>query len=197
MRGQVSGGGGLSGRVDRRLRRALGQLRPAVPQPTAVTTLQVSDTPEAELLPEPATHPTAAQRKSFNEEGYLIVDDMLEPGDLAPLLAESRRIVHGVWEGSLPQGDPEVTGLPVFGDEPEKSWAIRGLLSPHLASPIYADYLCSEPVLRYARGFLRQPEERWMMGDCLIFCSPDVEGVPGIGWHRVSAAALLLASKTG
>ena len=60
-----------------------------------------------------------------------------------------------------------------------------------------ADYLCSEPVLRYARGFLRQPEERWMMGDCLIFCSPDVEGVPGIGWHRVSAAALLLASAKG
>ena len=158
---------------------------------------EVCDTPEAELLPEPATHPTAAQRQSFNEDGYLIVDDMVEPGDLAPLLAESRRIVHGVWEGALPRGDPELTGLPVFGEEPEKSWAIRGLLSPHLASPIYADYLCSEPVLRYARGFLRQPEERWMMGDCLIFCSPDVEGVPGIGWHRVSAAALLLASAKG
>ena len=36
----------------------------------------------------------------------------------------------------------------------------------------------------YARGFLRQPEERWMMGDCLIFTSPDVPSVPGIGWHR-------------
>ena len=23
-----------------------------------------------------------------------------------------------------------------------------------------------------------------MMGDCLIFTSPDVPSVPGIGWHR-------------
>jgi hypothetical protein len=36
----------------------------------------------------------------------------------------------------------------------------------------------------YTRGFLRQPEERWMMGDSLIFTSPDVPSVPGIGWHR-------------
>jgi hypothetical protein len=34
------------------------------------------------------------------------------------------------------------------------------------------------------RGFLRQPEEWWMKGDCLIFTSPDVPSVPCIGWHR-------------
>ena len=29
------------------------------------------------------------------------------------------------------------------------------------SSSIYSDYLCSEPVRRYTRGFLRQPEEKW------------------------------------
>ncbi len=174
-----------SGGVEQRLRRTLQQLRPAVVlHRTAVTTLQVSQTPEGELLPEPGTHPTRDQRQSFNEHGFLIVDDMCKPEDLGPLLDEARRIVHGVWNGSLPQGDHEVTGLPTFGEEPEKTWAIRGLLSPHLASSVFADYLCSEPVRRYTRGFLRQPEEKWMMGDCLIFTSPNVPDVPGIGWHR-------------
>lgn len=173
-----------TGAVGRRLRSTLQQLRPAVTQATAVTTLQICSTPEEDLLPEPETHPTQAQRESFNDQGFLVVDDMCDPADLAPLLAETRRIVHGVWDGSLPRGDPGLTGLPSFGDEPEKTWAIRGLLSPYFASSVFADYFCSEPVLRYTRGFLRQSEEKWMMGDCLIFTSPDVEGVPGIGWHR-------------
>ena len=107
----------------------------------------------------------------------------MDAGDLPPLLAESRRIVAGVRDGSLPRGDPDHTGLPTHAD-PASTWAIRGLLSPHLASSVYSDYLCSEPVRRYTRGFLRQPEERWMMGDCLIFTSPDVPSAPGIGWHR-------------
>lgn len=112
-----------------------------------------------------------------------MVDDMVTAPDLPGLLQESRRIVAGVRDGSLPRGDPAQTGLPAF-PEPATTWAIRGLLSPHLSSPVYENYLCSEPVLRYCRGFLRQPEERWMMGDCLIFTSPDASEIPGIGWHR-------------
>jgi len=164
----------------RRLFRAVQQLRPAA---AAVTTLQVSTTPPSELLPPPTAHPTPAQLRSFDRDGFLVVDDMVDPCDLPPLLAESRRIVAGVRDSSLPRGDPKQTGLPPHTD-PAATWAIRGLLSPHLASPVYSDYLCSEPVRRYTRGFLRQPEERWMMGDCLIFTSPNVPAVPGIGWHR-------------
>ena len=146
------------GSSSRRLRRTLQQLRraaPLAPVPAAVTTLQVSTTPPADLLPLADTHPTPAQRKSFNDDGFVVVDDMVDPQDLSPLLAESRRIVAGVWDGSLPRGDSELTGLPNFGNEPEKTWAIRGLLSPHLASSVYADYICSEAVLRYLAYMLQ------------------------------------------
>eukprot|EP01051_Picozoa_sp_SAG22_P018794 SAG22_NODE_3271_length_1817_cov_1.389988_2_plen_163_part_00 len=143
----------------RRLRRTAEQLqlRPA-PAPTAVTTLQVSTTPDAELLPEPATHPTPAQRQSFDENGYLVVDDLVDPAALPALLAESRRIVRGVRDGSLLRAEDQArTGIAPHAD-PATSWAIRGLLSPELCpAQIYADYLCSAPVRRWARGFLRQP----------------------------------------
>ena len=52
--------------------------------PAAVTTLQIVDTPEADLLPEPVSYPIVAQRKLFNENGYLVVDDMCEAASLPP-----------------------------------------------------------------------------------------------------------------
>jgi hypothetical protein len=131
--GGARGGARVPASARRRLQLVAPLLqRPATPAPTAVTTLQVSTTRDAELLPVPSSHPSPAQRKFFDDNGYLIVDDMCNPEDIAPLLAESRRIVRGVRDGSLlREEDAERSGIAAHAD-PESTWAIRGLLSPAL-----------------------------------------------------------------
>ena len=111
-----------------------------------------------------------AQFDLFRDQGYLVVDDMVEPAVLDELEAAARRIRDKIRSG-------EVDIKTAFGDKREPS-VIWGLLAPEYGEPAFAEYLASDPLLDYAKGI--QGEEL-RLGWITLAANP-----PGYdtGWHR-------------
>ena len=108
----------------------------------------------------------------FRDQGFLVVDDMVEPPVLNKLEAGGRRIRNKIRTG-------EVDIKTAFGANNEPS-VIWGLLAPEYGEPIFADHLISEPIASYARVFLG---EEIRLGGVALFTTANQ--VPyDTGWHR-------------
>ena len=81
-------------------------------------------------------YPTPTMRAHFEEHGYCVVDDAVDPAMLPELLAASRRIRDRVHSGSLTHGFMHRTGRePPFSDLPEPWGSKRtktSLIYPHV-----------------------------------------------------------------
>ena len=60
------------------------------------------------------------------------------------------------------------------------AWAIRGLFAPEFEEPVFADYLMSDPVMKYVELFLGS---ELRLGGVVIFTTPHAADWSG-GWHR-------------
>merc|ERR1712070_138025 len=77
-------------------------------------------------------------------------------------------------------------GSHILRDSPGQDlWGVRGLFSPDLQEPVFAEYMSSEPVVAYIRAMMGCSEEELLLpdADAIIFCNP--RGVDRAqGWHR-------------
>ena len=94
---------------------------------------------------------TAAQRQQFHDEGYVIIDEAVEPAMLGPLRAATGRVTERTRAGEWPykRGAPD-----------NDIWGVSHLLHPDLDAPIFAEYMASAPVLDVAADLLGTPELR-------------------------------------
>eukprot|EP01045_Picozoa_sp_COSAG04_P034541 COSAG04_NODE_7608_length_1098_cov_1.418418_1_plen_221_part_01 len=134
--------------------------------------------------------PSAAQRAHFEEHGYCVADDALDPALLPKLLAASRRVRDRVRSGALTHGFMHRTGREVgFAPHPEP-WGIRGLFSPIHGEPVFADYIGHEHLARYIRGFTGTAKtEELGLGTTVLFTNPRDDDYT-IGWHRYNPTLL-------
>ncbi len=114
----------------------------------------------------------AEAREQYSTQGYFIADDAVDPEMLASLLNATRRVKAktrtrevDIYTHRTPEGEP---------------WAIRGLFAPEFKEPVFAEYLMSQPVMRYVQPLLGADLR---LGGVLIFTSPDEVDWSG-GWHR-------------
>ena len=137
----------------------------------------------------PASCVTPTMRKEMFEQGYTIVDGMVTAELLERLIAAARRCVqeayesddvnlHGGWVGKEP------------GDKGPN--ALRGVMMPGWRAPEFAEYMGSELVLDYVRGFLNVEKEELMMpdADCILYCGHKAGKDRAQGWHRDSGEYL-------
>eukprot|EP01045_Picozoa_sp_COSAG04_P007624 COSAG04_NODE_402_length_14902_cov_9.662771_11_plen_278_part_00 len=166
----------------RRRLRALGRhLAKTTPTHALATASASAEDPaatrRAALMPQRLAH--------FEEHGYVIVDDMVDPAAMPRLLAAAQRLQAAVNrdDGTL---DMDL-GLAARAGGGEAA-SIRGLLSPEWGMPEVAEYLGSGPVVDYIEGWLRTPLDELQMWSYypLLLCSPSESDSPG-GWHRVRA----------
>ena len=87
-------------------------------------------------------------KTEFDTVGYVIVDDAIDPAMVQPLLAAARRVRKKF------ETDPERYSECATLDEQGEFSCLSALLSPNINEPIFADYLISAPVLKYAREYL-------------------------------------------
>lgn len=115
------------------------------------------------------------QIDQYRDQGYFIADDAVEPDMLEALTTAARRAVAKVHSGEVVDDDAGIrTGGK--GDDPN---IISGLLAPEFGEPAFAEYLGSEPVLRYVRPFLG---EELRLGWVSLFA---IRGRGyQCGWHR-------------
>ncbi len=115
---------------------------------------------------------TEEAKEQYSTQGFFIVDDAVEPNMLEPLLQATRRVKQKVRSGEVdifthrtPEEDP---------------WAIRGLFAPEFEERIFADYLMSDPIMKYVEPFLGS---ELRLGGVVIFTTPHAADWRG-GWHR-------------
>ena len=106
---------------------------------------------------------TREELSQLDERGYFITGNAVDPELLPELRTAARRVADKVRGGQVS----------VFthyaNDAKTEPLAIRGLLAPQFAEPVFARYLISEPVMAYARALLG-PNLR--LGSTLLFVNP-------------------------
>jgi hypothetical protein len=128
---------------------------------------------------------TPEMRVEMFEQGYTIVDDMVSAELLERLIAASRRCVQDAYDSD----DVNLHGGWVGKEPGEKGPnAIRGVMMPGWQAPEFAEYLGSEEVLDYVRGFLNVEKEDLMMpdADCILYVGHKDGSDRAQGWHRDS-----------
>jgi hypothetical protein len=114
---------------------------------------------------------TPAQREQFEQEGYVLIDEAVEPHLLEPLWAAADRVTwkarSGAWPDRRTVGDDDI-------------WGINHLMHPDLGEPVFAQYLASDPVLTVAEALLGTDLRLSLLH---LFVNP-VERDFSIPWHR-------------
>jgi ectoine hydroxylase-related dioxygenase (phytanoyl-CoA dioxygenase family) len=111
-------------------------------------------------------------RKSWEENGYFVVKDAVDPDMVGELRDAGRRLKERIRNGEFDlytdwKGDGE-------------PFHFAGLLSPQSEEPIFAEYMGSKPLLYYV---FAQIGSDLQLGSCTIFTNPHSE--PFIcPWHR-------------
>lgn len=106
-------------------------------------------------------------KSEYFDQGYVIVDDAIDPGMLDRLEAGARSVWSQVREGAVD----------VAGNGPDGG-SIFGLLAPEFGEPVFGEILAYEGITRYAEAFLG-PELR--MGHVHLWAA---DGGYDTGWHR-------------
>lgn len=112
------------------------------------------------------------EKRQYRKQGFFIVNDAVDPDMLKPLLEAAIRAKKKVRSDDV--------DLYTHRSEDGEPWAIRGLFAPEMNEPIFAEYLMSEPIMKYTRAFLGT---QLQLGGALIFTNP-YEADYGFGWHR-------------
>ncbi|MCZ6635340.1 MAG: phytanoyl-CoA dioxygenase family protein [bacterium] len=117
---------------------------------------------------------TDKQLDHYRTEGFVIVDDVVDPDMLARLLEAAKRVKQKVRVGEV--------DIYTHWAGPGEPWAIRGLFAPEIGEPDFADYLLTDPVMKYVQPILG---DELRLGGVLIFTNPYDDDY-GFGWHRDS-----------
>jgi hypothetical protein len=113
------------------------------------------------------------------------VDDMVSADLLERLITASRRCVQEAYESD----DVNLHGGWVGKEPGDKGpHAIRGVMMPGWRAPEFAEYMGSDVVLDYVRGFLNVEKEDLMMpdADCILYVGHQDGADRAQGWHRDS-----------
>ena len=113
--------------------------------------------------------------REYYDQGFVIVDDAVEPDMLEELEAALRRCSAKVRSGAVVDGVAAIT----TNGEGSNASHFRGLMAPEFAEGVFSEYLASESLHRYLRPFLG---DRLRLGWVACFAVKDQPY--SVGWHR-------------
>ena len=114
--------------------------------------------------------------RKYREEGYFIVGDAVDGGMLEELRRAMRRVAEKIRSGMVVEHDDRIE-TDGEGKEPH---IVSGLMAPEYGEPVFAEYLVSEPVQKYACLIVG---DRQRLGWVVGFASTHIAGYD-CGWHR-------------
>ena len=115
------------------------------------------------------------QIQQYEDQGYFIADDAIVPEMLPALTEATRRAADKVRSGEVVDNFDQIC----TDGEGKNPVVIMGIMAPEFGEPIFAEYLASERVERYARSFLG---EELRLGWVTVFAIK--ESGYQCGWHR-------------
>lgn len=105
-------------------------------------------------------------KSRFDEQGYVIVPDLISIDLLQPLKEACDRVIAKTRSGAWPHRRIVGKQFPPFIDtegEPD-SWGVQHLMHPALGEPVFAEWYASEPIRGTCQELMACEEDDLQLG---------------------------------
>ena len=117
--------------------------------------------------------PSSDLKSSFDRDGYVIVDDLISPSQLAALQSACSRVICKTRSGEWPHRRVVGKQFPPFDSDNPDSWGVQHVMHPDLNEPEFAKWYTSEALLGVVKELLQCTDEDLQMGAkniCMRYC---------------------------
>jgi len=125
----------------------------------------------------------AVDKALYDEQGYVIVSDLILPENLEVLRAACDRAIAKTRSGLWPHRRTVGKQFPPFDDSNPDSWGVQHVMHPDLAEPTFAEWYTSDPLINVSKELLQCNEGELQMELFNLLINP-LEHDFALRWHR-------------
>ena len=104
-------------------------------------------------------------KNDYDENGYVIVDGLIAPGDFAFLEQACQRAISRTRSGEWKHRRTVGKQFPPYGDEDPDSWGVQHVMHPELGEDAFAKWYTSEPLTQVITQLMDCKEDDLQMGE--------------------------------
>lgn len=104
-------------------------------------------------------------KTQYDENGYVIVDDLIAPEDFTRLESACRDVISRTRSGEWKHRRTVGKQFPPYGDEDPDSWGVQHVMHPELQQPAFAQWYTSDSLIDVTKELLDCREEDLQMGE--------------------------------
>ncbi|KAF8915054.1 hypothetical protein CPB85DRAFT_1375230 [Mucidula mucida] len=127
--------------------------------------------------------PPPSLKAHFDEQGFVIVPDLISPDDLAVLRAACDDVVARTRRGEWTLRRTVGKQFPPYGDGDPDSWGVQMLMHPALGHPVFAKWYTSEALTDTVKDLLQCRDEDLQMELFNLLINPTSHDF-ALRWHR-------------
>ena len=109
--------------------------------------------------------PSSDLKSSFDRDGYVIVDDLISPSQLAALQSACSRVICKTRSGEWPHRRVVGKQFPPYDSDNPDSWGVQHVMHPDLGEPVFAKWYASDELTGAVRELLQCDEKNLQMGE--------------------------------
>ncbi|KAJ7680927.1 hypothetical protein DFH06DRAFT_432102 [Mycena polygramma] len=130
-----------------------------------------------------AEHAQALHKAQFEEQGFVIVNDLVSPEDFPRLKSACKDVISRTREGSWPHRRTVGKQFPPYDSENPDSWGVQHVMHPDLAQPAFSQWYTSEALIDAVRNLLGCSKDELQMELFNLLINPESHNF-ALRWHR-------------
>ena len=112
----------------------------------------------------PTTMVTPSRRQLYEQQGYVIVPNLIPSDQLETLEAACKRVIARTRSGEWTHRRTVGRQFPPYGDDDQDSWGVQHVMHPDLGEPAFARWYTSDPLVDVVRELLGCVEDQLQIG---------------------------------
>jgi len=124
-----------------------------------------------------------AQKKTFEEQGFVIIPNLIPPASLRALEEACERVITRTRAGEWPHRRVVGKQFPPFDDDNPDSWGVQHIMHPDLEEPAFAEWYTSDPLINACKNLLGCTEDQLQMELFNLLINP-LSHAFALRWHR-------------
>lgn len=124
-----------------------------------------------------------AQKKTFEEQGFVIIPNLIQPESRRALEEACERVITRTRAGDWPHRRVVGKQFPPFDDDNPDSWGVQHVMHPDLDEPAFAEWYTSDPLINACKNLLGCAEDQLQMELFNILINP-LSHAFALRWHR-------------
>ena len=107
-------------------------------------------------------------KETYERDGFVKVPNLISDVQYPKLVAACERAIQRTRSGSWPHRRTLGKQFPPYGDENSDSWGVQLLMHPDLGEPVFAEWYCSDALVKTVKALLACEEEDLQMGKLVL-----------------------------